>query len=89
MRLSELDSFVTKFKRLWVTGQEAHLNFNSHGGQAWITLSVGLGSPPPTSPPSSPPPQHCPPCSSRNGPSEAAAVQDDRLPVKLLLLKML
>ena len=69
MRLSELDSFVTKFKSLWITGQEAHLNVNSHGGQAWITLSVGLGSPPPTSPPSSSPPQHRPPCSSRNGPS--------------------
>ena len=77
MRLSELDTCVTKFKSLWVTGQEAKLNVNSHGGQAWITLSVGLGTPPPTSPPSSQPPQncpsqqpqHCPPCSSRNGPS--------------------
>ena len=62
MRPSELESFVHKFRSLWLTGQEAHLHVNVHDHQAWVTLSVGLGSPPC-------PPQHQPPPHSRNGPS--------------------
>ena len=62
MRPSELESFVHKFRSLWLTGQEAHLHVNAHDHQAWVTLSVGLGSPPR-------PPQHQPPPHSRNGPS--------------------
>ena len=58
---SELESFVVKFKSLWLTGQEAHLHVNSQKGQAWVTLSLGLGSPPP---PPSPPFRPL-----RNGPS--------------------
>ena len=62
MRPSELESFLHKFRSLWLTGHEAHLHVNAHDHQAWMTLSVGLRSPPR-------PPQHQPPPRSRNGPS--------------------
>ena len=46
MLSSELDSFVLKFKSLWYSGIDAHLDVETHAGQAWVGLRVGLGHPP-------------------------------------------
>ena len=46
MSSSELDSFVLKFKSLWYAGIDAHLDVDTHAGQAWVGLRVGLGHPP-------------------------------------------
>ena len=46
MLSSELDSFVLKFKSLWYSGIDAHLDVDTHAGQAWVGLRVGLGHPP-------------------------------------------
>ena len=43
MHAAELDSFVFKFKHLWRAGCDAHLEINSHAGQAWVGLHVRLG----------------------------------------------
>ena len=43
MTASELDSFIFKFKQLWHLGLDAHLNIDTHAGQAWVGLRVGLG----------------------------------------------
>ena len=43
MAASELDSFIFKFKQLWHLGLDAHLNIDTHAGQAWVGLRVGLG----------------------------------------------
>ena len=40
---SELDSFILKFKSLWYSGIDAHLDVDTHAGQAWVGLRVGLG----------------------------------------------
>ena len=40
---SELDSFILKSKSLWYSGIDAHLDVDSHAGQAWVGLRVGLG----------------------------------------------
>ena len=40
---SELDSFIFKFKQLWYSGLDAHLDVDTHAGQAWVGLRVGLG----------------------------------------------
>ena len=40
---AELDSFLLKFRQLWRAGYDAHLNVNSHAGQAWVGLHVRLG----------------------------------------------
>ena len=39
----EIDSFIQKFKNLWKCGLDAHLNIDTHAGQAWVGLRVGLG----------------------------------------------
>ena len=39
---TELDSFLTKFKSLWASGQEANLTLKSKKGKVWINLEVGL-----------------------------------------------
>ena len=43
MHAKELDSFIFKFKHLWRSGYDAHLNINTHAGQAWVDLRVRLG----------------------------------------------
>ena len=68
MMLHEIDSFVNKFKSLWLSGQEAKLQIDSKNGEAWLNLSLGLKCPPPPSSPS----WHPSPCprSFRNTPSQ-------------------
>ena len=46
MNSSELDSFVQKFKQLWHSGVDAHLDLHTHAGQAWVHLHVRLGQAP-------------------------------------------
>ena len=43
---SELDSFIFKFKQLWHSGIDAHLDIETHAGQAWVGLRCRLGQPP-------------------------------------------
>ena len=43
MFVSELDTFVEKFKTLWKKGYEAHLDIDAKAGQAWVGLRVRLG----------------------------------------------
>ena len=38
MHAAELDSFIFKFKHLWRAGCDAHLDINTHAGQAWVGL---------------------------------------------------
>ena len=47
MALSEIDSFVEKFKHLWHAGIKASLNVESFDGEACVTLQAGLGNIPP------------------------------------------
>ena len=44
---SQLDSFVRKFRILWQSGCDAKLHVQSEAGNAFVTLSVGLGQVPP------------------------------------------
>ena len=43
MAVHEIDSFIQKFKDLWKCGFDAHLDIDTHAGQAWVGLRVGLG----------------------------------------------
>ena len=43
---SELQSFIQKFQQLWQTGLSAHLDLDTHAGQAWVGLRVRLGQAP-------------------------------------------
>ena len=43
MPYSELDSFIQKFKQLWHSGVNCHLDVHTHAGQAWARLHVQLG----------------------------------------------
>ena len=47
MAVTELDSFVTKFKSLWASGQKAKLTIDSRNGNVWLNLQVGLRCPEP------------------------------------------
>ena len=47
MAVTELDSFLSKFKSLWASGHQAELKFNSQKGNVWINLEVGLKCPQP------------------------------------------
>ena len=52
MDTMELNSFLLKFSQLWIGGQDAHLEFHSHAGNAWVGLRLNLGpytGPPPRS----------------------------------------
>jgi hypothetical protein len=42
MYVTELDTFVQKFKNLWQSGLNAHLDVNTHAGKAWVSLHVQL-----------------------------------------------
>ena len=41
--MDELNSFILKFKHLWRSGQDAHLDMECHAGQAWVGIRVQLG----------------------------------------------
>ena len=43
MFATELNSFVQKFHQLWTNGLTAHLDIDSHAGNAWVWLRVQLG----------------------------------------------
>ena len=45
MFVSELDSFILKFKQLWKAGHVAHLDVDASAGKAWVGLRVQLGDP--------------------------------------------
>ena len=68
---NELDSFIEKFKQLWKRGAGAHLDMDTHAGQAWVGLRVRLGQPHGPHPPPQPQPQHLSNSRlrARNGPS--------------------
>ena len=40
---TELDTFVRKFHQLWNNGVTAHLDLDTHAGNAWVGLRVQLG----------------------------------------------
>ena len=39
----KLNSFINMFHQLWKAGDTAHLNLDTHAGQAWIGLRTPLG----------------------------------------------
>jgi hypothetical protein len=43
MSVTELDTFVRKFHQLWNDGLTAHLDLDTHAGNAWVGLRVQLG----------------------------------------------
>ena len=43
MHGTELDSFIFKFHQLWKAGVTAHLDLDTHAGEAWVGLRVHLG----------------------------------------------
>ena len=47
MTVTELDSFLSKFKSLWASGHQAILTINSKKGIVWVNLQVGLKCPQP------------------------------------------
>ena len=65
MQVNELDSFVQKFNQLWKAGFTAHLDLDTHAGNAWVGLRVQLG-PVPVGPVPHP---YYPPPSRHRGPS--------------------
>ena len=47
MAVTELDSFLSKFKSIWASGHQAELKFNSKKGNIWVNLQVELKCPQP------------------------------------------
>ena len=43
MYVTELQSFLFKFHQLWEAGVTAHLDLDTHAGQAWVGLRAQLG----------------------------------------------
>ena len=41
MEETELNKFILKFKVLWKSGLDAHLDLDCHAGQAWVGLRLG------------------------------------------------
>ena len=39
----EIDSFVLKFRQLWSAGLDAHLDLETHAGNAWVGLKLNVG----------------------------------------------
>ena len=62
MHEDQLHSFIFKFKQLWKAGITAHLNLDTHAGQAWVGLRVQLGQ-------VQQPPQHHQPYRQHRSPS--------------------
>ena len=48
MAAEEIDKFVRKFKDLWHSGLDAHLDIDAHAGEAWVGLRVRVGGSPNT-----------------------------------------
>ena len=46
MDFTELNSFIFKFNQLWHSGMSAHLDLDTHAGEAWVGLRVRLGQAP-------------------------------------------
>lgn len=44
--MSELDSFILKFKHLWKTGHDAHLDIEAKAGKAWVGIRLCLADEP-------------------------------------------
>ena len=42
MVVTEIDSFIHKFHQLWRDGLTAHLDLDTHAGNAWVGLRVQL-----------------------------------------------
>ena len=63
MEVTELDTFLQKFKQLWHSGHSAHLDLDSHAGHAWVGLRVRPGHAP------GPLHQQLPKRRTRDGPS--------------------
>ena len=61
MHVTELDTFIDKLKQLWYCGLDAHLNVDTHAGQAWVGLRLRLGEVPPGPLHSQPPHKQKPP----------------------------
>ena len=38
----EINSFVIKFQQLWKAGFDAHLDLETHAGNAWVGLRLNL-----------------------------------------------
>ena len=43
LNFAVVHSFVGKFMNLWKSGEDASLQFETHAGQACVTLRLGLG----------------------------------------------
>ena len=43
MVVKEIDSFIQKFHQLWSAGVSAHLDLDTHAGEARLGLHVQLG----------------------------------------------
>ena len=41
--MTELGTFLLKFKQLWKSGLDAYLELESKAGQAWVGLHLRLG----------------------------------------------
>ena len=60
MAVNEIESFIKKFYQLWSAGVSAHLDLDTHAGEAWVGLRVQLGpAPGPEHKHSSSPPRQC------------------------------
>ena len=43
--MEKLNTFINIFHQLWKSGDTAHLNLNTHAGQAWVGIRTPLGHP--------------------------------------------
>ena len=44
--ISELDTFILKFKQLWKSGHDAHLDLEAKAGKAWVGIRLCLADEP-------------------------------------------
>ena len=82
----EIDSFVIKFKQLWLAGTKATLKIEAVDGQASVILTAGLGHPPPLAPG---PHGHDQPPRQHRGPAYLRRQERRKAAVKLLTLCLL
>ena len=43
--MEKLNTFINIFHQLWESGDTAHLDLNTHAGQAWVGIRTPLGYP--------------------------------------------